>query len=389
MALTSLSLLAGAGSAASAAPETPIVQPGQTLVYVGAYASGPNRGILHYRWNDASGQLEPLGLAAEIENPSFLAVHPNRRWLYAVNEIDRFQGQPGGAITAWTVDPASGRLQRLNQQATQGAHPCHVTVHPNGKFALVANYSGGSVAVFPIGADGRLGAVAGFIQHEGSSINPKRQQGPHAHGIYPDAAGRFVYVPDLGLDQVLVYRFEEDGCLDPSDPPAVTLKPGSGPRHLCFHPQQPVVYVVNELFSTVTVFTNNPALGGLKEIQTIGTLPPGFTGESTTAEIEVHPTGRFLYASNRGHDSIAVYAVDPATGRLSFRHATSTLGKTPRHFAIAPRGRWLLAANQGSNTIVGFRIDPESGALTPVGQPVPAATPVCLQFWQSGLGVPH
>lgn len=385
MALIPLPFLAVPGAAT--AGEIPIAQAGQTLVYVGAYASGPNRGIVHFRWDDASGQLEPRGLAAEVVNPSFLAIHPNRRWLYAVSEIDRFQGQPGGAITAFAVDPATGRLQQLNQRGTQGAHPCHVTVHPNGKFVLVANYSGGSVAVFPLSADGHLEPVAGFVQHQGSGINPKRQEGPHAHGIYPDAAGRFVYVPDLGLDQVLVYRFEDDGCLDPNAPPAATLKPGSGPRHLCFHPQRPLVYVVNELLSTVTVFTNHPALGTLHEIQGISTLPSDFAGESTTAEIEVHPSARFLYASNRGHDSITVFAIDQATGRLAFRSATSTLGKTPRHFAVAPNGRWLLAANQASNSIVVFRIDAETGGLTPVGQPIPAASPVCLQFWQSESGV--
>ena len=354
----------------------------KVVVYVGTYAGDKSKGIYAFRFDPATGRLTPLGLAAESQNPSFLAIHPNKRFLYAVNEVDEFDGKKNnGGVSAFAIDAQTGKLRLLNQQSTGGGSPCHLTVDLEGRNLLVANYVGGSVAVLPIQPDGSLREATAFIQHTGSSVNKDRQQGPHAHGVYLDSRNRFAAVADLGLDKVMVYRFDaERGSLAANDPPFGSVKPGAGPRHFAFHPNGRFAYVNNEMASTVTAFAWDGRKGRLKELQTLATLPEGFAGDNSTAELELHPTGRFLYVSNRGHDSIAVFAVDQRDGRLRFVEHQGTQGKTPRSFGIDPSGQFLLAANQGADTIVVFRIDQKTGRLTPAGQRVQVGKPVCVKF---------
>src|ERR1700722_1159280 len=301
--------------------------------------------------NEASGATTAPELVAETKNPTFLDIDPQYKLLFAVNEINRFEGKPAGAVTSFSIDPASGKLNELNERSTVGAGPCQIIVDATHKDVLVANYSSGSVAVLPVSAGGRLGEPTTFIQHHGKSINPSRQEGPHAHCLMLDAANRFAFACDLGLDEVLVYKFDaEHGTLAANDPPFTAIKPGSGPRHLVFHPDGRAAYVINELNSTITRFDYDPAHGVLAEKQTISTLPADFKGQNNPAEIAVHPSGKFLYGSNRGHNSIAIYAIDSATGALKNIGYEPTHGKIPRNFAIDPTGRFLLAANQDSDT---------------------------------------
>ena len=353
---------------------------GGFIAYVGTYTGPKSQGIYAFRFDANSGKLTPLGLVAQTRNPSFLAIHPNHRFLYAVNEIDDYQGK-SGSVSAFSIDTRSGKLTLLNTVPSGGAGPCHLRVDQTGRCVLVANYGGGSVAVFPLKDNGPLENSSAFVQHSGSSVNPKRQTGPHAHMIDLSPDNRFALVPDLGLDKVLIYRFRpEAGSLSANDPSFAKLDPGAGPRHLAFHPNGRIVYVINEMQSTVTAFNYDASKGALESFQTISTLPKDFQGESTTAEIEVHSSGKFLYASNRGHDSIAVFAIDPARGALKLIQHAPTQGRTPRNFTIDPTGQWLLAANQASNNIVVFRIDPATGRLTPAGDPVEAYSPVCIKL---------
>lgn len=349
-------------------------------VYIGTYTAGTSKGIYHSRL-DGAGRLTPPELAAETKNPTFLAVHPNGRFLYAVAETSDFAGKRTGAVSAFRIEPQTGALTLLNQQPSGGAGPCHLIVDKTGRCVLVANYGGGSVAALPIQSDGSLAKASAFIQHTGSSVNPKRQNAPHAHFISPDPANRFALAADLGADKVFVYRFDaRNGSLIPNDPPAASVKPGAGPRQLAFHPRGRFAYVINELDSTITAFAYDAKRGALEELHTVPTLPDRFDGNSTCAEIEVHPSGKFLYGSNRGHDSIAIFAIDPKSGRLTSAGHQSTQGRTPRHFGIDPAGKWLLAGNQGSDNIVVFSIDPKSGALKPTGQTVEVGSPVCVVF---------
>src|SRR6266404_1903477 len=365
-----LSSLLGAAPA-----ETP------TLVYIGTYTEAKSKGIYVSRLDPGSGKLNTPELAAETRNPTFLALHPNGRFLYAAGEVNNFAGKQSGVVSAFSVDKQTGHLTLINQQASGGTGPCHLTVDSTGKCLLVANYGSGSIAAFPIQPDGKLGEPSAVIQHQGSSVNPQRQAGPHAHFITTDPADKFALVCDLGLDKVLVYRLDAaKHSLVANDPPAASIKPGSGPRHLAFHPSGRWVYVINEMGSTLTVFAYDPKGGALAELQTVPTLPEDFSGKSTCAEVQVHPSGKFVYGSNRGHDSIAVFAVDAKNGRLTFVEHRSTQGKTPRHFALDPTGKWLLAENQGSDTIVVFGVDEKSGRLTPTGQVVAVGAPVCVQF---------
>ncbi|MBI3465127.1 MAG: lactonase family protein, partial [Planctomycetes bacterium] len=300
---------------------------GEMLVYVGTYtgAKSKSKGIYVFRLDLASGKATAPQLAAETANPSFLAIHPNRRFLYAVGELESFSGKPGGAVSAFALDAHSGKLTLLNQQPSGGAGPCHLVVDRTGKSVLVANYGGGSVAALPIGPGGRLGPPTNVVQHEGSSVNPQRQEGPHAHSINLDPANRFAAAADLGLDKVLVYRFDAaNGKLVPNDPPAATVKAGAGPRHFAFHPGGRYAYVINEMDCTVTAFAYDGQRGVLKEIQTITTLPHELREGYSTAEVQVHPSGKFLYGSNRGHHSIVVYAIDPKTGKLTLVEHKST-----------------------------------------------------------------
>ena len=367
----------------SAAPAPPKNStPSQYLAFIGTYTTKTDsKGIYSFRFDTATGQLTSIGLAAPTQDPSFLAVAANEKYLYAVNELPTFDGKSSGAVTSYSIDHKSGQLTQLNQVPSGGADPCYVSLDRTGKFLLVANYTGGSVATFPIAPDGRLGPASAFVQHTGSGPNKERQEGPHAHYIEASSDNRFVFVVDLGLDEVVIYRFNSaTGSLTPNDPPFAKLLSGPGPRHLAFHPNGKFAYVLSEVKSTVTAFAFNPKTATFKTLQTLSTLPKDFTAPNDTAEIVVHPSGKFLYASNRGHDSIAVFAIDPAKGTLTPAGDFPTQGKTPRNFALDPSGNFLLAANQESNNIVVFRINPSTGALTATGQPAPVPAPVDIVF---------
>jgi 6-phosphogluconolactonase len=368
----------------SSSPAAPV------FVYVGTFTRGPHgrgraEGISVFRYDPDAGALRHVQTLAGVANPSFLALHPHRPYLYAVNAVPEQDGRPGGSVSAFAIDPAGGTLTYLNRQPTHGAGPCHVSVDQTGRWVLSASYGGGSVAMFPVEADGRLGPPSDFIQHEGSSVVPERQAGPHAHSITIDPANRYALVCDLGLDRVIVYRLDlERGKLLPNDPPWVAAAPGAGPRHLDFHPNGRLVYVINEINSTLTTYAYDAAAGRLQAVQTLSTLPAGFSGVNSTADVHVAPSGRFVYGSNRGHDSLACYAVDAATGTLSLLGHEPTRGRTPRNFAFDPAGAFLLAANQDTDTIVTFRVDPASGRLAPAGPVTETPTPVCIKFWQAG-----
>ena len=356
------------------------------LVFVGTYTNKTaSKGIYAYRFDPGIGKLSSLGVATESEDPSFLAVHPSGKYLYAVNEIDHFGGQKSAAVSAFSIDPRNGKLTLLNQVATQGAGPCHISLDKSGKYVLVANYDGGSIAVFPIGEDGSLATASAFVQHSGSSVDRERQQGPHAHWIGTSPDNRFALTADLGLDEILLYHFNAaKGALTSNNPPYAKVNPGAGPRHLAFHPNGKFAYVLSEMESSVTAFAYKASNGSLSPLQTISTfsiLRKDQSGPKEAAEIAVHPNGKFLYASNRaGIDTISTFSIDPAKGTLKLRDEYPTMGKTPRTFAIDPTGKFLLAANQESNNIVIFRIDSTTGALTPTGEIAEAPAPVCIIF---------
>lgn len=355
----------------------------EMLLYIGTYTSGKSEGIYIYRMNMATGELKHSGTAKGIVNPSFLAIDSRRRYLYAVNEVDEFGGKPSGAISSFAIDGRSGGLKFLNQQPSLGAAPCHVTVSANDRFVLVANYNGGNVSVFPVQPDGELAPASDLEQHKGSSVNPERQQGPHAHCIILDRANKFAFAVDLGLDKIMIYRFDSKaGKLAAHETPWVSLKPGAGPRHFTFHPNGRHAYVINELDSTITAYTYDKQRAVLAAMQTMSTLPSGFSGHNDCADIHVSPSGKFLYGSNRGHDSIVVFAIDAPTGKLSYVEHVSTQGKTPRNFTLDPTGTFLLAANQESDTIVTFRINLATGKLTPTGHIADVPSPVCLKLIQ-------
>jgi 6-phosphogluconolactonase len=351
-------------------------------VFFGTYTTGnsPSKGIYTGRLDLDTGTLTAVALATASTNPSYLALHPGGRFLYAVNEVSDFEGNASGGVEAFAIGSSGTELRRLNQVASGGGAPCHLAIDRRARFVVVANYGGGSVASFPVQDDGRLGPRAGFVQHEGHGPNPRRQEAAHAHMTAFDPAGRRLFVCDLGIDRVRVYDPGPAGALVPNVPPSVSLRPGAGPRHLAFAPGGRFVYVNNELDSTVTVFTHDPDSGVMSAVETVTTLPVGFTGANSTAHVQLTPDGRFLYVSNRGDDSLAVFRIDERTGRLTAAGHASTGGKTPRDFAIDPTGSFLLAANQDSDTVVVFRIDHQTGVLVPVGQPVPVPRPVCVAY---------
>ncbi|MFZ0961576.1 MAG: lactonase family protein [Terriglobia bacterium] len=351
------------------------------LVYVGTYTGPQSRGIYLFKLSTATGELTPLGLAAKANDPSFLAIHPNHKYLYAVNEIANYGGQRSGSVSAFSIDPKTGKLSLLNEVISGGPGPCHVSIDHTGKYVFVANYDVGSVAAFPILADGRLGKATAFLPHTGHSVNPQRQEGPHGHSIYASPDNRFVLSADLGTDQVYVYRFDATrGTLTPNDPPSAAVPPGTGPRHIAFSANGTFVYVIEEMGSSLTTFSYDAARGVLHPLKTISTLPSDFKGSSTCAELELHPNGKFLYGSNRGHDSITVFALDPASGLPAPIEYVKTQGRTPRNFAIDPTGSYLIAANQDSNTLAVFRIDAQTGRLTPTRQTLHVHAPVCVVF---------
>ncbi len=377
--------LAAALAALPAAPQgaKKVSSKGEFLVYAGTYTRQDSKGIYAFRFQPATGKLISIGLVAETENPSFLAIHPNHRFLYAVNEISNYEGQNAGSVSAFSIDPKTAKLTALNKTTTRGTIPAHLVVDKTGKTLVVANYGSGSVAAFPLNADGSVGAASAFFQHSGSSTG-QRQKGPHAHAVVLSPDNRFVFVPDLGLDQVLSYRLNPaKSTLAPNDPPFTKVTQGSGPRHFAFHPNGRFAYTLSEMGSLLTVFAYDRAGGSLKELQTISTLPKDFSGTNNSAELEIHPNGRFLYASNRGHDSIAVFAIDPSANTLTLVEHVPTQGKMPRNFAIDPTGAYLLAANQNTNNIVIFRIDQKTGRLTPTGDDIKTPIPVCLIFMRA------
>lgn len=352
-------------------------------VYFGTYTSGVSKGIYAARFDSGTGKLSVPELVAETKNPSFLAVHPTGKFLYAVGEVNNTQGQRAGAVNAYALDAKTGKLTALNQQTSGGTGPCHVAVDATGKSVLVANYGSGSLAALPVQSDGSLGAATTTIQHVGSSVNPKRQAGPHAHFITPSPDNRFALACDLGLDKVLVYQLDSANAkLTTNHPPHAVVPHGGGPRHLAFHPNGRFVYVINEMALTVTTFSYDAKQGTLFEEQNVSTVPADYaiTDRDSTAEIAVHPNGKFVYGSNRGHNSIAVFTVAAKTGKLTLIQNESTQGKTPRHFAIDPSGHWLLAENQGSDSVVVFAIDAATGKLRPTGQTIAVGSPVCAVF---------
>jgi 6-phosphogluconolactonase len=350
-------------------------------LYAGTYTTGSAQGIYRFSFATSSGALTPLGLAAAMPNPSFLAVPPDGRCLYAVSEGPR-TGR--ASVHAFAIDRQTGALGFLNAQSSGGDGPCHLCLARTGRAVLVANYGAGSVARLPLAPDGSLCPATDVMQHHGASVHPTRQTGPHAHAAIPSPDGRFALVPDLGLDRILLYRLDPaTGRLQPHDPPWVAVTPGAGPRHLAFHPTLPCAYLANELDNTLLVFAWDARRGTLDARQTVAALPPDFAGESSLAEVAPAPDGRFLYASNRGHDSLAVFRVQAETGLLAAAGHVPTLGHTPRHFTLHPSGAWLLAANQDTDAIVVFRRDADSGMLTPAGSAA-VACPVCLCWVPAG-----
>ena len=354
---------------------------GELLAYFGTYTnSGKSKGIYCYRLNMADGKLTEVGVTEGVKNPSFVAIHPTGKFLYAVSEVNDADGKPAGAVVAFSLEKKSGRLTRLNHQSSEGAGPCHVNVDSTGQCLLVANYGSGSVASLPIKADGSLEKAASAIQHEGKSVDPRRQAGPHAHSFNISADNRFAFAADLGLDKILIYKLDPaKATLTPNDPPFAATPPGGGPRHFAFHSNGGRAYVCNEIKSSVTSFWYDPDKGTLKQQQTISTLPEEIAGNST-AEIQVHPSGKFLYCSNRGHDSLAIFQIDSKGGELTSVGHQKTLGKTPRNFGIDPTGKFLIACNQNTDNVAVFKIDQSSGKLAQIGGLISIPAPVCVKF---------
>lgn len=352
------------------------------FVFVGTYTKpegSTSEGIYVYRMEPSSGKLKFKTVVKGIVNPSFLDIHPRRGFLYAVNEVRSFAGGAGGGVSAFSIHSSSGELTLLNDQFSYGEDPCYVSVEQTGQFALVANYTNGSVAMFPIQPDGKLGPAEEVIQHSGSSIHPERQTGPHAHCILPDPTNRFAIVADLGLDKLLIYRMDlAHGKLHKHA--EVNVRPGAGPRHLTFHPNGQYMYLINELQSTLTGYSYQADSGTFEELQTVPALPEYFTDKNLCADVHIPPNGKYLYASNRGHDSIVCFRIEENTGRLTYRDHTPTGGREPRSFAIDPSGTFLLVANQKTNNIVTFKIHTESGQLSRTGNEEEVSMPVCLKF---------
>ena len=350
---------------------------GNLLLYFGTYTERGSRGIYLSQLDISSGRMGPVSLAAKIDSPSFLAIHPTGEFLYAVSGIGK-DSPTMGSVHSFAIDRSTGALSHMNQQPSGGEGPCHVDIDTTGKHLLVANYTGGSVAVLPINRDGTLGGPTDVRQHNGNSVNIERQEGPHPHSVNLDPNNRFVYVADLGLDKVYVYELLADGTLKQGEQLSVDLNAGAGPRHFDFHPNGEYAYVINELDSTVTAFSLDG--GKLDPIQTLPTLPEEFAGINYTADIHVAKSGRFIYGSNRGHDSIVIFSVDENTGKLTYVDRESTRGIYPRNFEIDPSGLLMLVANQDSDTILTFNIDQQAGTLERTGHVIEVPYPVCIQL---------
>ncbi len=352
------------------------------FVYFGTYTGAKSKGIYVSRFDSTTGKLSEPELAVGTKSPSFLALNPTGKFIYAAGEMSDTPDKRGG-VSSFKRDPKTGKLALMNQQSSGGSGPCHLAVDASGKCLLVANYGSGSIASLPVKTDGSLGEAATTIQHTGASVNPKRQTGPHAHFIVPSPDNRFALTCDLGLDKILAYPLDSTAAkLATNNPSFATTAPGAGPRHLAFSTDGKFVYVINEMKLTITVFSYDSKTAAMTEVQTLSTLPADYavTEKDSCAEIVVHPSGKFIYGSNRGHDSIAVYTVETKTGKLTLVQNESTQGKTPRHFAIDPSGRWLLAENQNSDSVVVFAIDAATGKLKPTGQTITVGSPVCAVF---------
>lgn len=358
-----------------------------TFAYVGGYTHfppngrGTGEGIEIFRMNRATGSLTHVDSVRPVENPAFLTVDATNRFLYAVNSSPSIDGRPGGAVSSFAIDRATGGLTFLNREQTTGAGPCHLSVDRTGCFVVATSFHAGNVSVFPVKPDGSLAPASDCVQHVGSSVHPERQTGPHAHSVNFDLAERFALVCDLGLDRIFVYQLDRaTGKLVLNDPSGATAEPGAGPRHLAFHPSGRYAFVINEINSTMTSYYFNQTTGSLRTIESHPTLPADFTGANSCADVHVTSNGRFLYGSNRGHDSLAIYAVDGATGRLTPIGFQSTEGKNPRNFAIDPTGSFVIAANQDSHSLVTFRLNASTGALTPTGDVATSPSPTCVRF---------
>lgn len=358
-------------------------QPTHNL-YVGTYNSPISEGIYRLSFDAATGKLGEPTLAAKMTNPSFVAIHPDGKKLYAVGEVGESGKRKGGAVAAFELSP-KGDLKLINDQSTVGGGPCHITLNPEGTTVLVANYGGGSVVSYKVSPDGGLGEPASFIQHKGASVNKQRQEASHAHSINTDPSGAFVYAADLGLDKILVYKLDKaTSALSAADPSYVDVAKGSGPRHFCFHPTGKFAFVINELANTITAFIHNPKTGALTSYQTISTLPKDFKGNSYTAEVVAHPSGKFIYGSNRRGDSIAAFTVNPESGTLAVAGFATEGIKEPRNFIVDPTGKWLLVANQNADTIIVFEIDQKTGVPKPTGISAKVGKPVCLRLLATG-----
>jgi 6-phosphogluconolactonase len=376
--ITALAALAGLAAITDRRSEARAIG-SERMLYVGTYTGETSRGIYAFRFDDRSGGLTPIGLAAETPSPSFLTSSANGRVVFAVNELQSFRGAASGSVTSFAVDPVTAKLTEISVQPTGGAGPCHLALDRTGRYLAVANYAGGNFALFPVGADGRLQAatsvMAGEESRPGRSTPPTRL----GHMVEFDAHNRFLLAADKGLDALLVYRFDAStGALAPNRPPSAVLPAGSGPRHFAFHPNRKWLFAINELAATITTFEWDQTSGKLTAGSSVSTRPADVTS-GTTAEIAVHPSGRFVYGSNRGHDSIAVFSVGGG-GALTLVQYQSTRGKTPRHFALDPAGRWLIAANQESDTLAVFRIDQNTGRLSPAGPLTTVGSPVNILF---------
>ena len=358
----------------------------EMLVYIGTYTSGKSKseGIYVYKLNLDSGQLKPYLTVKNVVEPSYLTIDKDKKYLYAVNETVEYEGKPSGAVSAFAINQKTGELTFLNKQASLGGAPCYITVSDNQKFVLVANYVGGNVSVYPIETGGKLGASVELKQHSGSGLNKDRQESAHAHSINLDAKNRFAMACDLGVDKVFIYEFDhKNGKLKPNAAQEIyQTKPGAGPRHFAFHKSEKFAFLINELDSTITSLAFDEKHGTLAEIQTVKSLPENYKGadKNTCADIHISPNGKFVYGSNRGHDSIAAYKIDEKTGKLEFVEHTLTGGKTPRNFVISPDGKFLLAANQNSDSVNVFRIDEKTGKLAATGFSAKVPSPVCLKL---------
>lgn len=350
-------------------------------LYIGTFTSKGKGGIYHDILNSGNGSLEQKSITSDIVNPSFLTVDSEGRYLYSVSETQQYDGKPEGSINAYRINEKDGSLEYLNTQPSKGQGPCFITMDHSNRYCLVANYTSGSVSVFPVKNDGSLAEASDMVQQHGSGVNPKRQEGPHAHSIVSSPDNRFCMSADLGTDKVLIYKFDDrNGKLSPASQTFVKVKPGLGPRHIVFHPNGKLMYLVCEMGSMVVVFDYDPMNGHLTEKQMISTLPADFKGTTKAAEIQIDTAGRYLYASNRGEDSIVVYSIHPDTGKLKVIQNQKEGIKWPRYFTLDPTGRFLLSANETSNDITVYSVDAKSGKLRSTGKSISVYKPVCIQF---------